>query len=39
MSLHKDKIVTTDSLNQTKDACQIASHIISREIRQCDNGS
>ena len=34
-SLHKDKTVTTDGLNQTKDA----SRIISREIRQCDNGS
>ena len=39
MSLHKDKTVTTDDLNQTKDARQIASRIISREIRQCDNGS
>ena len=28
-----------DGLNQTKDARQIASRIISREIRQCDNGS
>ena len=38
-SLHKDKTVTTDGLNQTKDAHQIVSRIISREIRQCDNGS
>ena len=38
-SLHKDKTITTDGLNQTMDARQTASCIISREIRQCDNGS
>ena len=32
MSLHKDKTVTTDGLNQTKDARQIAStHNLARD--------
>ena len=35
-SFHKDKTVTTDSLNQTKDARQDA---LMQELLQCDNGS